>query len=66
MRAAADQGNWDVVDRLLEESSCQFAGNERVAAVLAATKHIAESRSRERMMEEAIVVQAAPPPVCEG
>ena len=30
------------------------ADPERVAAVLAATKHIAESRSRERMMKEAM------------
>ena len=54
MRAAADQGDWVTVDRLLEEASRQFAGNEWVAAVLAAMKDIAESRSRERMMKEAM------------
>ncbi|MBK7616728.1 MAG: hypothetical protein IPJ08_20590 [Burkholderiales bacterium] len=54
MRTAADHGDWDAVDRLLEEASRQFAGNEWVAAVLAAMKEIAESRSRERMMKESM------------
>ena len=54
MRTAADRGDWAGVDRLLEEASRQFAGNEWVAAVLAAMKEIAESRSRERMMKESM------------
>ena len=54
MRGAADQGDWAAVDRLLEEASRQFAGHEWVAAVLAAMKEIAESRSRERMMKESM------------
>lgn len=58
MRAAADQGDWVTVDRLLEEASRQFAGNEWVAAVLAAMKDIAESRSRERMMKESMYSSA--------
>ncbi len=53
MRAAADHGDCAVVDRLLEEASRQFAGNEWVAAVLRAMTEIAASRSRERMMKEA-------------
>ena len=54
MRRAADDGDWVAVDRLLKEASSQFAGNEWVAAVLAAMKEIAESRSRERMMKESM------------
>ena len=54
MRTAADYGDWAAVDRLLEEASRQFAGNEWVAAVLAEMKEIAESRSRERMMKESM------------
>jgi Ca-activated chloride channel family protein len=54
MRTAADHGDWAAVDRLLEAASRQFAGNEWVAAVLAAMKEIAESRSRERMMKESM------------
>lgn len=54
MRTAADHGDWAAVDRLLEAASCQFAGNEWVAAVLAAMKGVAESRSRERMMKESM------------
>ena len=54
MRVAADRGDWVAVDRLLEVASRQFAGNEWVAAVLAAMKEIAESRSRERMMKESM------------
>jgi len=54
MRTAAEHGDWAAVDRLLEEASRQFAGNEWVAAVVAAMKEIAESRSRERMMKESM------------
>ena len=54
MRTAADHGDWAAVDRLLEEASRQFAGNEWLAAVLAAMRGIAESRSRERMMKESL------------
>jgi Ca-activated chloride channel family protein len=54
MRTAAEHGDWVAVDRLLEEASRQFAGSEWVAAVLAAMKEIALSRSRERMMKESM------------
>ncbi len=54
MRTAVDHGDWAAVDRLLEEASRKFAGNEWVAAVLATMKEIAESRSRERMMKESM------------
>jgi Ca-activated chloride channel homolog len=54
MRTAAERRDWAAVDRLLQEASHQFAGNEWVAAVLAAMKEIAESRSRERMMKESM------------
>lgn len=58
MRALADQEDWAAVDRLLEKAVMQFAGNEWVAAVLAAMKEIAQSRSRERMMKEAMYSSA--------
>jgi Ca-activated chloride channel family protein len=54
MRTAAGRHDWAAVDRLLEEASRQFAGNEWVAAMLQAMKGIAEGRSRERMMKEAM------------
>jgi Ca-activated chloride channel homolog len=54
MRAAAGRHDWAAVDRMLEDASRQFAGNEWVGAMLQAMKGIAESRSRERMMKEAM------------
>lgn len=54
MRAAAARNDWAAVDRLLEDASRQFAGNEWVAAMLQAMKGIAEGRSRERIMKEAM------------
>jgi len=54
MRAAAGQGDWAAVDRMLEDAGRQFAGNEWVGAMLEAMKSIAESRSRERMMKESM------------
>ena len=54
MRIAAAAGDWDKVDRLLQEATRQFAGNEWVAAVLASMTQIAEGRSRERLMKEAM------------
>lgn len=54
MRMAAGRDEWDVVDRLLEEASRQFAGNEWVAAMLEAMKAIADGRSRERLMKESM------------
>jgi hypothetical protein len=42
------------VDLQLEEASRRFAGNEWVAAVLDAMRSIADTRSRERMMKEAM------------
>lgn len=54
MRTAAGRGDWAMVDRLLDEAARRFADNEWVAAVLAAMKEIADSRSRERMMKESM------------
>lgn len=54
MRAAAAAGDWATVDRLLEQASRQFAGNEWVAAVLASMQQLAEGRSRERLMKESM------------
>jgi Ca-activated chloride channel family protein len=54
MRAAAGRADWATVDRLLEEASRQFAGNEWVGAMLEAMKSIADSRSRERLMKESM------------
>jgi len=42
------------VDRLLEEATRRFAGNEWVAAVLEAMKSIADTRERARMMKESM------------
>ncbi|NWG74657.1 MAG: hypothetical protein HXY24_08630, partial [Rubrivivax sp.] len=52
VRAAAARGQWNVVDRMLEEASRQFAGNEWVASILTAMRSIADSRERERAMKE--------------
>lgn len=52
IRAAAARGQWNAVDRMLEEASRQFAGNEWVASILAAMRSIADSRERERAMKE--------------
>lgn len=54
MRAAADRDDWPAVDRLLDEARRRFAGNEWVAALLAAMTAIAQDRSRERMMKESM------------
>ncbi len=52
MRKAAAAGNWTQVEKLLEEASRCFAGNEWVAAILVAMRAVAESRERERAMKE--------------
>ncbi len=54
VRDAAACGDWGAVDRQLEEASRRFAGNDWVAAVLEAMRSIADTRSRERMMKEAM------------
>lgn len=54
MREAAARDDWETVDRLLEEATRRFAGNEWVAAVLDAMKSIADTRERERMMKESM------------
>lgn len=54
IRAAAADHDWEGVDRLLEQASRQFAGNEWVAAVLASMTAIAEERSRAKMMKESM------------
>lgn len=59
MRTAAGQGDWSAVDRLLEEATRRFAGNDWVAAVLASMKQIAESRSQERLRKEALYSSAS-------
>lgn len=52
MRQAADVNDWAGVDRMLEEVSRQFAGNEWVAVVLEAMRSIASTRERKRAMKE--------------
>jgi hypothetical protein len=47
-------GDWATVDKLLEEASQRFGGNEWVAAVLEAMKEIAAGRERERMLKESM------------
>ena len=54
VRAAAMTGDWTTVDKLLEEASRRFDGNERVTAVLAAIKEIAAGREREHMLKESM------------
>lgn len=54
MRAAADHGDWATVDRMLVDAGRQFAGNDWVASMLLAMTEIASSRSRERLMKEAM------------
>ncbi|MDM7943550.1 MAG: VWA domain-containing protein [Hydrogenophaga sp.] len=54
MHAAAAEGDWVAVDRLLETASGQFAGHAWVGAMLDAMKTIADSRLRERMMKESM------------
>lgn len=54
MRAAAAEGDWNTVDRLLEQAGRQFAGHEWLAAVLQAMRSIADERSRERLMKESL------------
>jgi hypothetical protein len=50
---AAGQGDWDEVERLLEQARIRFAGNPWVDAMLATMKDVADSRVRQRMMKEA-------------
>jgi len=54
MRLAAREGDWAAVDRMLADARARYAGNEWVAAVLAAMAEVAQSRSRERLMKEAM------------
>jgi Ca-activated chloride channel family protein len=54
MRTAAGRQDWATVDRLLEQASRRFAGNQWVGALLEAMKSIANSRSREWMMKESM------------
>lgn len=54
MRAAAQSGDWGEVQRLLVAAQERFAGNEWVAGMLNAMADVARSRSRERMMKEAM------------
>lgn len=53
MRAAAEAGDWAVVEEMLADAHRQFAGNEWVAGILAAMAQVVKSRSRERLMKEA-------------
>ena len=58
MRTAAARNDWSAVDRLLElvvrVQAHRGISHEWVAAMLQAMKGIAEGRSRERMMKEAM------------
>lgn len=54
MRAAVRERNWREVDRLLAEARTRFTGCEWVADIISAMADLAHSRSRERMMKEAM------------
>jgi len=54
MRAAAQSRDWAEVQRLLADAQERFAGNEWVAEMLKSMADVARSRSRERMMKEAM------------
>lgn len=54
MRTAAHAHDWAAVDSMLADARKRFAGNEWVAGILEAMTALAQSRSRERMMKEAM------------
>ena len=54
MRSAADANDWAAVDSMLADARRRFAGNEWVAGILEAMAGLAQGRSRERMMKEAM------------
>ena len=54
MRSAAKAHDWAAVDGTLVDARARFAGNEWVAGILEAMTDLAQSRSRERMMKEAM------------
>ena len=57
-RSAAERHDWAVVDAVLQDASRRFAGNEWVAAILAAMAEIAKSNSRERILKESMYSSA--------
>jgi Ca-activated chloride channel family protein len=54
MRTAAHAHDWETVDKLLSDAQKAFAGNEWLASMLEAMVKLAESRSQERVMKEAL------------
>ena len=54
MRSAAHAHDWAAVDGMLVDARKRFAGNEWVSGILEAMAVLAQSRSRERMMKEAM------------
>lgn len=54
IREAAQNNDWDRVDRLLAEAERRFAGNDRVTSVVEVIRTVAKSRSRERFMKETL------------
>ena len=52
MRAAAQAGDWQSVDALLNDAQARFARSEWLSSILAAMAGVAQGRSRERMMKE--------------
>lgn len=58
MRTAAHSHDWAAVDGMLADARKRFAGNEWVAGILEAMASLAQSRSRERMMKEAMYSSA--------
>ena len=58
MRSAAQCDDWAMVDKLLSEAQKAFAGNEWLASMLTAMVALAQSRSHERVMKEALYSSA--------
>jgi Ca-activated chloride channel homolog len=58
MRTAASAHDWAAVDGMLADARKRFAGNEWVAGILEAMATLAQSRSRERVMKEAMYSSA--------
>lgn len=54
MRGAAQEGDWDTVDRLLADALERFSGNEWLTGILQAMTVLARSRSRERVAKESM------------
>ena len=58
MRSAAEAGDWARVDQLLSDAQKAFASHEWLAGILGAMATLAQSRSHERVMKEAMYSSA--------